>query len=326
MKNEAIRYLVSFTVLLLVTLNLAVACAQPAPSPPSPIPPRAQPPTVTENQTSEEAPPVNEAINEKEWYTIGTFSGKGNDTIPPFHIYGTEWHIVWTIDAEYPETAALDLFIHFHNESGSIWKTVTFTDGGNGDITYPVDPGGNRDFFIKVIVQNLRYWAITLEDNAPAAASSPVQITYIHYKGKVYPTDPKCCCYGYEKVEPDEYVVIKNLSETSVKMGGWVLKNITKGYPSFTFPLNFIFGPGQIIRVYTDEIYPECGTWLEFGTDSKAPYCENPGKIWFSFNWGAGDIWSNEKPDVAVLYDAQGNEVSRKSYAVPIEMNETNSE
>jgi len=330
MKNEAIRYLVSFTVLLLVTLNLAVACAQPKPSPAPapPKPPVTQPPATSENQSPKEAetPPANQAVDEEKWYLVETFSGAAGETTPIFHIYGTEWRITWTIDAEDPETAALDLFIHFHNESGSIWKTVTFTDGGNGDITYPVDPGGNRDFFIKVIVQNLRYWAITLEDNAPAAASSPVQITYIHYKGKVYPTDPKCCCYGYERVEPDEYVVIKNLSESPQEMGGWVLKNITKGYPSFTFPFDFVMGPGQIIRVYTNEIYPECGTWLEFGTDSKAPYCENPGKIWFSFNWGAGDIWSNEKPDVAVLYDAQGNEVSRKSYTVPIEMNETNSE
>jgi hypothetical protein len=222
MKNGAIRYSISFTVLLFLTLSLAAGCAQSNPSlpPTPPEPPPAQPPTASENQTPEEPPPATEAI---------------------------------------------------------------------------------------------------------AATSSPVLITYIRYKGTVYLPDPETCIC-YKRVEPDEYVVIKNLSETYVKMGGWVLKNITKGYPSFTFPLNFIFGPGQIIRVYTDEIYPECGTWLEFGGDSKAPYCENPGKIWFSFNWAAGDIWSNEKPDVAVLYDAQGNEVSRKSYAVPIEMNETNSE
>jgi hypothetical protein len=229
MKNGAIRYSISFTVLLFLTLSLAAGCAQSNPSlpptPPEPSP--AQPPTASENQTPEEPPPATEAI---------------------------------------------------------------------------------------------------------AATSSPVLITYIRYKGTVYLPDPenclgyKCCILHYKRIEPDEYVVIKNLSETSVKMGGWVLKNITKGYPSFTFPLNFVFGPGQIIRVYTDEIYPECGAWLEFGGDSKAPYCENPGKIWFSFNWAAGDIWSNEKPDVAVLYDAQGNEVSRKSYAVPMKMNEVASE
>jgi hypothetical protein len=156
---------------------------------------------------------------------------------------------------------------------------------------------------------------------AVAPTSSPVLITYIRYKGTVYPLEPECCIC-YKMVEPDEYVVIKNLGETSVKIGGWMLKNITKGYPSFTFPLNFVFEPGQIIRVYTDEIYPECDAWLEFGEDTKAPYCENPGKIWFSFNWGTGDIWNNKTPDVAVLYDAQGNEVSRKSYAVPMEINE----
>jgi hypothetical protein len=88
---------------------------------------------------------------------------------------------------------------------------------------------------------------------AVAAISSPVIITSIRYKGTVYSTDPdNCICY--ERIEPDEYVVIKNLSETHVKMGGWVLKNITKGYPSFTFPLDFVFGPGQIVRVYTDEV------------------------------------------------------------------------
>ncbi len=223
-KNGAVRYLISFTVLLLLTLSLTAACAQSNTSPPSTSsePPPVQPPAVSENQTPEEPPPVTEVV-------------------------------------------------------------------------------------------------------APTSPPSPVRITYIRYKGALYPAEPECCrCY--KMVEPDEYVVIKNLSETSVKMGGWVLKNMTKGYPSFTFPLSFIFGPGEIIRVYTDEIYPECKAWLEFGEDTKAPYCENPGKIWFSFNWAVGDIWSNETPDVAVLYDAQGNEISRKSYTVPIRVSEVASE
>ena len=220
MKNEAIRYLISFAVLLFLTLNLVVACTQPAPSPPSPVPPRAQPPTTTENQTPEEAPPVNEARNE-------------------------------------------------------------------------------------------------LQDNATAAASSPVLITYIHYKGTVYPPEPeKGFCY--KRVEPNEYVVIKNLSESPVKMGGWILKNISKPSPPFTFPSHFISDPGQIIRVYTNEVYPECETWQKFG--EKGPYCADSGKAWFSFYYGYGDIWSNDKPDIAVLYDARGSEISRKSYAVPSKM------
>jgi hypothetical protein len=316
MKNKAIRYLISFTVSLFLTLNLVVACAQPKPSPPSPVPPRAQPPTATENQTPEEAPPVNEAINEKEWYTIGIFSGKGNDTTPAFHIHGTEWRITWTIDAEHPETAIFKLVIYQKDASYAIWQTVSNPGSSDGEVNYFLSPEDKRDFFIKVTAQNLRRWTIIIEDNAPGTTSSPILITYIRYKGTVYPSDPEegIC---YERVEPDEYVVIKNLSECYVDMSGWVLKNITKWYPSFTFPLNFILGPGQIIRVYTDEIYPECETWREFGT--KAPYYTDSEKSWLSFYYGPGDIWSNDKPDIAVLYDAQGNEISRKSYAVPTE-------
>ncbi|MBM4446280.1 MAG: lamin tail domain-containing protein [Chloroflexi bacterium] len=116
----------------------------------------------------------------------------------------------------------------------------------------------------------------------------------------VYPRDSaKGICY--ERVEPDEYVVIKNISECYVDISGWVLKNRNKIYPSFTFP-SCVLIPGEIIRVYTDEFNPETGG--------------------FSFYYGPGDIWSNNKPDIAVLYDAQGNEVSRKSYTVPTKINE----
>jgi len=123
----------------------------------------------------------------------------------------------------------------------------------------------------------------------------------------MYPTDPEnCICY--ERVEPDEYVVIKNLGECYVDVSGWVLKNLNKIYPKFTFPSHqsVMLPPGEIIRVYTNEFHPETGG--------------------LSFYYGPGDIWSNDKPDIAVLYDAEGNEVSRKSYLVPMELNEAASE
>src|SRR4030066_1935769 len=122
MKSKAVKYLISFTVLLFLALNLVV-CAKPNPSPSltPPKPPPTQPPTATENQPPDEAPPVNEAGNEEKWYTIGNFSSKGNYSIPTFRIYGTELRITWTIDTEYPESAALDLIIYF-SPSGSIWK------------------------------------------------------------------------------------------------------------------------------------------------------------------------------------------------------------
>lgn len=159
------------------------------------------------------------------------------------------------------------------------------------------------------------YTVETLEDSAIALSSSPIQITYIHYKGKIYPPEPeKCVCY--ESVEADEYVVIKNLSENPQDMGGWVLTNLTVGYPSFTFPSYFVLGPGQITRVYTNMIYPECQQWREFGTTPKdcAPFMN----LWLTFNYGVGGIWSNDKPDVAVLYNSSGEEVFRKSYTVQV--------
>ena len=59
-------------------------------------------------------------------------------------------------------------------------------------------------------------------------------------------------------------------------------------------PLPCILYPGQTILVFTDE-----------------GHCQTGG---FSFNWGQGNIWDNEIADTAVLYNAAGEEVSRRSY------------
>ena len=95
------------------------------------------------------------------------------------------------------------------------------------------------------------------------------------------------------RVESDEYVEIANLGTEPQNLEGWVLKDIADGYPSFTFP-SYVLKPGQKIRVYTNEIHPEWGG--------------------FSFHYPRA-IWNNSEPDVVALFDAQGKEVSRKSYA-----------
>jgi len=59
-------------------------------------------------------------------------------------------------------------------------------------------------------------------------------------------------------------------------------------------PLPCILYPGQTVLVFTDEIH-----------------CRTGG---FSFNWGLGNIWNNEIADTAVLYNAGGEEISRRSY------------
>ena len=129
---------------------------------------------------------------------------------------------------------------------------------------------------------------ITMDSNKDITAyfeqetdvGSNIQITYIFYDGVVYRT------------ESDEYVEITNLGDTSQDLGGWVLMDISEGYPSFTFP-SYVLASGAKIRVYTNEIHSEWGG--------------------FSFRYGKA-VWNNSSPDTAVLLNAQGQEVSRKSY------------
>ena len=140
-------------------------------------------------------------------------------------------------------------------------------------------------------------WALTPPTPAPTLTPTPaptptptptppptgapyVQITFIFYDGLVY------------RVESDEYVEITNLGNQPQDLAGWVLMDLSEGYPSFTFP-PYILLPGESTRVYTNEYHPEWGG--------------------FSFEYSQA-IWNNSEPDVAVLYDNQGKEVSRESY------------
>mgnify|MGYP000103068759 CR=1 FL=1 len=92
--------------------------------------------------------------------------------------------------------------------------------------------------------------------------------------------------------ESDEYVRIVNAGETSVDLSDWSLKDVADGSPTFTFP-GYTIAPNETIRVYTNEVHSESGG--------------------FSFGRGSS-IWANSAPDTAALFNAQGQEVSRKSY------------
>jgi len=267
---------------------------------------------------------VDDIAGREEWNTVETFTGTSGQTTPPFHVSGKEWRITWTVDAQYPEDAVLELFIYSQDAPYAIWDSVSHAGGSGGDVAYfipwyiPYDEA-KRDFFIRVMARHLRSWVITVEDDVVDVAACPVQITDIHYKGTVYPRDPeKCVCL--ETVEPDEYVVIKNLGDSCQEMSDWALKNITKGFPSFTFPTGFALFPGDIIRVYTgfpvgpDEI-AAAYTYVAGTYTTRQMYALYP----FRFDYGPGDIWDNDEPDIAVLYNADGEEVSRKSYVVPSE-------
>ena len=93
--------------------------------------------------------------------------------------------------------------------------------------------------------------------------------------------------------EPDEYVEISNLGNAPQDMTGWRLESERRGSDSgqiFYFPKGFILQPGQICRIYTNEYHPE--------------YCG------LSFRHSRGAVWSNSKPDAALLVDNDGNMVS----------------
>ena len=94
--------------------------------------------------------------------------------------------------------------------------------------------------------------------------------------------------------EADEYVQITNYGQASQDLLDWVLRDKTNTNQSFTFP-SFVLGPGNTIRVYTNEVHEE----------------------WGGFSFGRGSaIWNNSQPDVAELLDVIGRTISEKSYDV----------
>jgi hypothetical protein len=109
-----------------------------------------------------------------------------------------------------------------------------------------------------------------------------VQIICIFFDGQVKTT------------EADEYVEIINLGNAPQDLEGWKLADISDGSPEFTFT-SWLLGPNEVVRVYTNEIHPE---WGGFSFGRRSP------------------IWNNDlrDPDIAELYNQNGNPVSRKSY------------
>lgn len=108
--------------------------------------------------------------------------------------------------------------------------------------------------------------------------SRGIVIGTIHYRGEIKPN------------EPDEYCEIRNDGLEAVDLAGWRLNAGSDGQ-DMTFP-SFLIQPGQVCRVYTNEVHPEtCG---------------------FSFH-SPGALWNNGG-DCARLYDAGGALVAQSCY------------
>jgi hypothetical protein len=304
----------------LLSCLLMVACGQPSGSPLTPA--TVQLPADVENQVPAEAFPPEEITNETEWNIVQVFTGKESETTSPFHISGTEWRFTWTADIEYPEYAVFDMLVYPQDKTGVPTKVVSYREGASGDTVYIY--GGGCNYYLKVIAANLNNWIITVEDYTEQKVTSTFQITKVNYKGIHY----LGYGVGYSEsgdaspriFEADEYVEIKNVSDFPQDIAGWKLKNLTKGGPVFIFPTLLpcscewygntedclkncyppkpcIIEPHKSIRVYTGEVHYESGG--------------------FCLYYFPGDIWNNEMPDTAVLYNRKGQEVSRKSYIIP---------
>ena len=295
---------------LILACSFIPACGQSVKTPAT-----TQPPTQVENETPAETPTPEETKTEEGWSTVKTFTDIESSTTAPFNISGTEWRIVWTIDTQNSEYAVFDILVYQQDKPGIITKKISYSKGTPDDTVYIYAGGG--DYYLKILAANLGKWTVTVEERIDHKIASPVQITYIYYKGLDFYGSTET---GQDIVESDEYVEIKNLSDSPQNISGWVLKNLTKGEPAFVFPTfkpcscewfeNWtecieecyppgpcIIEPRESIRVYTGEAYPESGG-----------YC---------FYYAPGNVWNNEVPDTAVLYNGEGQEVSRKSYVIP---------
>ena len=106
----------------------------------------------------------------------------------------------------------------------------------------------------------------------------------------------RIACIFFDGVVPrsesDEYVEIINSGGAAQEMEGWRLVDFSDGRPELIFP-SYLLEPGEVIRVYTDELHPDTGG--------------------FSFEQGSA-VWNNDEPDTAALFDGSGQLVSTKSY------------
>jgi uncharacterized protein (DUF697 family) len=114
---------------------------------------------------------------------------------------------------------------------------------------------------------------------ATTALASGVTISKVHSKGSV------------KRTQADEYAEITNAGDVSVDLSGWTLDAEGTGQV-FTFPAGTQLAPGQVIRVYTDEVHPATG----------------------GFKFGIRRAIWNDRGDRARLHDAGGALVSSFTY------------
>ncbi len=93
----------------------------------------------------------------------------------------------------------------------------------------------------------------------------------------------------------EEFIQIRNYTSTPQNISDWVVKDISDGNPSFTFPSDTVLPENGIVRIYTQEV----------------PDGSPAGTFTFE---RSRSIWSDSDPDEGGLFNAEGIMLSSKSY------------
>lgn len=95
-----------------------------------------------------------------------------------------------------------------------------------------------------------------------------------------------------------ESVSIKNQGTVAQPMSGWILASL-RGQVFYTFPDNLICMPGKVIIVHSG---------LQTQVQGRVSLI-----VQNDFFWTNEQVWNNHG-DMAILFDADGNEVDRYAY------------
>ncbi len=177
------------------------------------------------------------------------------------------------------DTMALDI-----GAPGATVEQRRMTDGNTawghyeGTYTVPADQTTTRFAFRSISAaggnQGIGNFLDSIFFGAP-----DVMISHVQNKGAV------------KRTQSDEYVEITNRGSWSADISDWRLDADDAGQ-NFAFPAGTVLGPGQSIRVYTNEVHPESG----------------------GFSYGSGRAIWNDRGDMARLLDPLDNVMSQLGY------------
>jgi len=143
-----------------------------------------------------------------------------------------------------------------------------------------------EDYYVKLEEEAKRegrgLWSILTITTTPtpdSTSTASVEITYVHYDA-----------YGNDNYNlNDEYIVIKNVGDTSVNLESWILKD--EAGHTFVLP-SIILDPGETVTIYS-------GSGVNADNE---------------LYWGSSRaIWNNDG-NTAFLYDANGNLIDTYSW------------